>query len=91
MRIKHTQLSRSCMATKTIYLAEYERFISYLKESRELRGLSQGELAMLLGKDQTYVSKYEKCIRRLDLIETIDICDALEISSVEVINKIRKK
>ena len=78
------------MTRKTIYRQEYENLLLLLKNTRELRGVSQSELGMLLGQDQTYVSKYEKGIRRLDLMETIDICDALEISTEELINKVRK-
>lgn len=74
---------------KTIYRPEYEHLITILKETREQRGMSQGELGMLLGQDQTYVSKYEKGIRRLDLMETIDICDQLELSTEEILHKIR--
>lgn len=62
----------------------------FLKSTRELRGVSQSELGMLLGQDQTYVSKYEKGIRRLDLMETVDICDALEIPTEKLISKVRK-
>lgn len=67
---------------KTIYRSEYIRFLEVLKSTREERGLSQSELGMLIGQDQTYVSKYEKAIRRLDVIETLDICNALEINLV---------
>jgi len=34
---------------------------------------------MLVGQDQTFVSKYENGVRRLDFLETLDICRTLEI------------
>ncbi len=76
---------------KTIFRQEYTVFLDFLKKAREERGLSQGELGMLIGQDQTFVSKYEKAIRRLDIFETIDICDALNIEICELINEIREK
>lgn len=51
---------------------------------RELRtekaGLTQIELSRVLGKPQSYVSKYEIGERNLDYIEVIEICKALDIS-----------
>ncbi|EFN0315758.1 helix-turn-helix transcriptional regulator, partial [Escherichia coli] len=48
--------------------------------------LPQEELASLLGKDQTYVSKYESGIRRLDVVEVFDICKALGINMTDIIS-----
>lgn len=78
------------MPQKTIYRAEYEKLLSFLKRAREDRELSQSELGLRLGQDQTYVSKYEKGVRRLDLIETIDICKALDINTNEIFENLRK-
>ncbi len=70
---------------KTIYRPEYEQLIQELKSAREQQGISQNELGVMLSQDQTYVSKYETGIRRLDLIETMDICKALKLSVVSLI------
>lgn len=78
------------MPQKTIYRTEYEQLLSFLKRVREDRGLSQSELGLRLGQDQTYVSKYEKGVRRLDLIETIDICKVLDINTNEIFDSLRK-
>lgn len=56
-----------------------------LKQTRLDAGLTQQELAALLTKPQSYVSKYESGERRLDFIEVLDICDALEVPSGRVI------
>ncbi|WP_394223655.1 helix-turn-helix domain-containing protein [Priestia aryabhattai] len=50
-----------------------------LKEERKNRNLTQIQLANLINRDQTYVSKYERCERRLDVIEVRAICIAMEI------------
>lgn len=52
-----------------------------LKElRRDKAGLTQTELSGMLGKPQSYVSKYETGERNLDYIEVIEICKALDIS-----------
>jgi transcriptional regulator with XRE-family HTH domain len=48
-----------------------------LKELRDAKGLTQKALSDKLGRPQSYVSKYELGERRIDLIETFEICRAL--------------
>lgn len=71
---------------KTIYRKEYVSILLFLKSARIKKNLSQEELASLLGKDQTYVSKYESGIRRLDVVEVFDICKALGINMTDIIS-----
>ncbi len=70
---------------KTIYRKEYVSILLFLKSARIKKNISQEELASLLGKDQTYVSKYESGIRRLDVVEVFDICKALDINMKDII------
>ncbi|MBO1047354.1 MAG: hypothetical protein AN485_05380 [Anabaena sp. MDT14b] len=76
---------------KTIFRQEYLKLVEFLKNNRESRGLSQAELAMLIGQDQTFVSKYENRVRRLDIIETWDICQALEINIHDLLRELGVK
>ncbi|MEA5513499.1 helix-turn-helix transcriptional regulator [Nodularia sp. UHCC 0506] len=76
---------------KTIFRCEYIQLLKILKSIREKQGLSQAELGMLVGQDQTFVSKYENCVRRLDIIETLDICRALEISIHDIIEELNQE
>lgn len=55
-----------------------------LREAREEAGVIQGELSHKLGRSQGFVSKYELGDRRIDLIDMADICDALEISFLDL-------
>lgn len=48
---------------------EYTRFLKLLIKARENRGLTQAEVARLLGKPQSYVSRCESGERRVDVIE----------------------
>ena len=55
-------------------------FRTMLRDLRQEKGLTQTQLAERLGLPQSYVSKYETGERRLDFVETLCVCDALETS-----------
>jgi len=55
-------------------------FLSLLRQVRQDAGLTQAKLAGLLGKPQSFVSKYESGERRLDVLELREICVAAGIS-----------
>jgi transcriptional regulator with XRE-family HTH domain len=57
--------------------------LEMLRQAREDAGVLQSDLAKKLGRKQGFVSKYELGDRRLDLLDLIDICDALGISFTE--------
>lgn len=58
---------------------DYVLLIALLKRARERRGITQIELAKRLGNAQTFVSKVERGERRLDVVELIEFCEALEV------------
>lgn len=61
----------------------YKTLIALRKE----KNLSQKQVALLLGKPQSFVSKYENGERRLDLIEILYICKKLNISPHDLIDR----
>lgn len=66
--------------SKPLHNAQYKKLLERLRAAREERGLTQRELADALGEDQSYVSKCERGIRRLDVIELRDWICALGLS-----------
>jgi transcriptional regulator with XRE-family HTH domain len=60
-------------------------FRAILREMREECGLTQAQLADRLSMPQSYVSKYETGERRLDLVETSELCAALGVKLSEFI------
>lgn len=62
---------------KTLYSRGHKLLLSQLIESRKSAGLTQVELAKKLREDQSFVSKVERGIRRLDLVELALWCSAL--------------
>ena len=72
---------------KTIHTPEYRLLTQLLRQLRTQAGLRQKELADMLGKPQSYVSKYESGERRLDVVELRQICQALGVTLPEVIQR----
>ena len=57
------------MLSEESHRAAYDRFLAKLRRAREEAQLKQAEVARLLGKPQSFVSKVESGERRLDIIE----------------------
>lgn len=51
----------------------YQRLIALLVEARKDAQMTQQDLSARLGKPQSYVSKYERGERRLDVIEFLQV------------------
>jgi len=58
---------------KSIFTKEYERAVAALIAARKNAGLTQQQLATRLRKPQSFVSKYERRERRLDVVEFVRI------------------
>ena len=54
--------------------------LKLLKDVRAEKGLTQKELGRKLGREQNFVSLYERGVRRLDVLELREVCRALGIS-----------
>lgn len=66
---------------------DYRLFITALKDARVGADVTQQELANRINNTQTFISKVERGERRLDLVETIEICEALAISPSSFISR----
>ncbi len=75
--------------TDSIDTARYRRFQELLIAARKSAGLSQTSLAEKLDRIQTFVSKYERGERRLDVVEFLDVAAALDIDPVKVLRQIQ--
>lgn len=60
--------------------AHYQILRDMLVHARQAKGLYQKDVAAQLGKDQTFVSKYEIGERKLDWVEVLSIVELLGIS-----------
>ena len=59
-----------------------------LRAARLRAGLRQVDVAAALGRPQSYVAKVERGERRIDLIETLDLCHAVSPDPNTLIKKI---
>lgn len=75
---------------KSIHSHLYHQVIGRLRSKREIKGVTQSQLADLLDVNQAFVSKIETCDRRLDIIELHHICQVLGISFVDFIQEVDK-
>lgn len=63
-----------------MFTSKYDRFRRLLIDARREAGLTQSELARQLDRPQSYISKYERGERRVDVVEFLDIARALDIN-----------
>ena len=75
---------------KSVFTKEYEQLLLLLITARKNKGLTQMYIAEKLGKPQSFVSKYERGERRLDVVEFVRVTQAIGIDATQVISSIKK-
>jgi transcriptional regulator with XRE-family HTH domain len=63
----------------SLHGSRYQVFRKLLIEARESAGMTQVQVAELLQKPQSFISKYERGERRLDFTEFLEIATVLNI------------
>jgi transcriptional regulator with XRE-family HTH domain len=76
---------------KSIFHPNYEEFRRKLVAARKSAGITQIELATKLSKPQSFVSKFERGERRLDVHEFFQVADALDFDPFIFLKKIYGK
>jgi transcriptional regulator with XRE-family HTH domain len=74
--------------SKSVFTDKYEQFRLLLVEARKKAALSQAQLADKLSRPQSFVSKYERGERRLDVVEFEVVADALGIEPIRFLKKL---
>jgi transcriptional regulator with XRE-family HTH domain len=75
----------------SIYSDSYQLLLAQLLEARKRAGLTQSKLSERLSKPQSFVSKYERGERRLDVIEFLEVCHLLGADPHVIVRKIEGK
>ena len=73
---------------QSVYTERYDRLCRLLTRARQDAGLTQSDLAERLDRPQSYVSKYERRQRRLDIVELLDVAEALRLDPCDVLRDI---
>lgn len=76
---------------KSVHHPGQVRLLRLLRTVREESGLTQEDVALRLGKPQSFVSKYESGERRLDVLELKHVCDAMGTSLVSFVRRYERK
>jgi transcriptional regulator with XRE-family HTH domain len=66
----------------------YQRLIDALIKERKARGLTQIDVAGRMGTDQSQISKFERFERRLDIIDFVRYCRAIEIDAPDFLRQL---
>jgi transcriptional regulator with XRE-family HTH domain len=74
--------------TKSVHTKNYTRFLELLITARKDADVTQDEVARRLNRPQSFVSKYENGERRVDIIEFIEIAEAIGFDPIAFIRKI---
>jgi transcriptional regulator with XRE-family HTH domain len=64
---------------KSIFGGAHQELVAVLISARKSSGLTQAELGAKVGKDQSYVSLIENGQRRVDVLEFIALCKAMNV------------
>lgn len=68
---------------RTLSTPQYDVLLDMLREARARQGVTQGALADALGFRQTDISKTERGVRRLDVLELREWIGALGLNFIE--------
>ena len=71
--------------TKSVFTAKYDRFRLLMIQARKAADLTQAGLAEKLSRPQSFVSKYERGERRLDVVEFLEVARVLGMDAVKFI------
>jgi ribosome-binding protein aMBF1 (putative translation factor) len=77
------------LAKKSVFSTRYQTLKTLLIEARRDAGLTQTKLAAKLSRPQSFVSKYERGERRLDLVEFLEVADAIGFQPAQFIKKLK--
>lgn len=75
--------------TKSLFSERYDRFREALVAARTAADLTQEEVARRLSRPQSFVSKYERGERRLDVVEFFDVARAVGFEALGFLGKLR--
>ncbi len=75
---------------RSVYKREYKRLLEMLIEARRSAGLTQAQVAKRLGRHQSFVSKYERAERRIDVIEFVELARVLNLDLESALQNLHK-
>ena len=74
--------------SKTLRSARHDALIALIVERRKRAGLTQSGVAKRLKQYQSYVARVESGQRRIDVVEFIDLAEAIGFDPADVIRRL---
>lgn len=76
---------------KSIFTGAHRHLVDVLTEARKEEGVTQGDLAAKVGKDQTFISLIERSQRRVDVLEFVALARAMGTDPVELFEELVRR
>jgi transcriptional regulator with XRE-family HTH domain len=76
---------------KSVFSRKHDYFCALMLDARKKAKLTQRELADILGRPQSYVSKYESGERRLDVLEFLEVAKALRVDLAPFFRELQRR
>lgn len=76
------------MMSKSVSSDENKKLMQWLKEKRKEKGHTMRTLSQIINTPHSFIGKVENQERRLDVIEYLRYCEALEVDPLEGLKKV---
>jgi transcriptional regulator with XRE-family HTH domain len=74
--------------SRTLRSRRHQALVAFLIDRREKAKLTQAELAKKLGRYQSFVARVESGQRRIDIIELLDLAEAIGFDPREALKRL---
>ena len=76
---------------KTIHNKRHKRLVELIIHARKEAGIRQVQLAKKLKRSQTWIARLESGDRRIDVIELLDLADAIGFDALDILGQLEAK
>ena len=78
------------MSWRQLGSPEHEELRRILRERRERAGLTQTELAERVGRPQRYISRVERGVHRVTVVELLEFAEAIGFDAASLVRRLAK-
>jgi transcriptional regulator with XRE-family HTH domain len=75
---------------KSLESARHKALVDLIVQKRKAAGMTQADLAARLGEYQSFIARLESGQRRVDVVEFLDLAEALGFDPIRAISALRK-
>jgi transcriptional regulator with XRE-family HTH domain len=76
------------MMSKSVSSDDNKKLMAWLKEKRKEKGHTMRTLSQIINTPHSFIGKVENQERRLDVIEYVRYCKALEVDPIEGLKQV---